>query len=78
MIRFRVVYLTMSLQVREDLHVYRKMCDTLDKVRKDLNGAVRDVGNGFFPIPPYSARPPGLALCLRSGALKLQKGRTAW
>ena len=50
MIRFRVVYLTMSLQVREDLHVYRKMCDTLDKVRKDLNGAVRDVGNGFFPV----------------------------
>ena len=37
-IRSRVIYLTMSLQVREDLDVYSKTCDTPDKVRKDLNG----------------------------------------
>ena len=60
-IRSRVIYLNTFLQVREDLHVYRKMCDTLDKVRPDLNGAVRSVGNGCFPIPLCSARPPGFA-----------------
>ena len=27
-----------GLQVLKDLHVYRKTCYTLDKVRKDLNG----------------------------------------
>ena len=50
-----------SLQVLKDLHVYRKTCHALDKVRKDLNGAVRSLGNGFFPIPPCRARLPGFA-----------------
>ena len=50
-----------GLQVRKDLHVYRKTCHTPDKVRKDLNGAVQSLGNGFFPIPPCSARVPGFA-----------------
>ena len=37
-IETREVSPTPFLQVRKDLHVYRKTCPAPDKVRKDLNG----------------------------------------